>query len=198
MAWSAPRTWVAGETLTAALLNAELRDNMLAAEPVGSLHYYIRAATSVETTVNGFAIEANAASVLRASYAALNTLLSGLSYPFGTADGTHMTLPDTPGRSLVAMAASGHADVDALGDSDGLTKTSRSPKHNSSNNVTISNGSNQLQLGGGSDGYTTSDGTLASAVQRVTMAIGGTVGPGGTRPTDMPAYLVAGTWFVKY
>jgi hypothetical protein len=30
MAWTAPRTWVAGETLTAALLNTHLRDNLKA------------------------------------------------------------------------------------------------------------------------------------------------------------------------
>lgn len=29
MAWTAPRTWVAGETVTAALLNTHLRDNLL-------------------------------------------------------------------------------------------------------------------------------------------------------------------------
>jgi len=29
MAWTAPRTWVAGEVLTAALLNTHLRDNLL-------------------------------------------------------------------------------------------------------------------------------------------------------------------------
>lgn len=29
MSWSAPRTWVAGEVVTAALLNAHLRDNLL-------------------------------------------------------------------------------------------------------------------------------------------------------------------------
>lgn len=28
MAWTAPRTWIAGETVTAALLNAHIRDNM--------------------------------------------------------------------------------------------------------------------------------------------------------------------------
>jgi hypothetical protein len=29
MAWAAPRSWVLGETVTAALLNAQLRDNLL-------------------------------------------------------------------------------------------------------------------------------------------------------------------------
>jgi hypothetical protein len=31
MAWTSPRTWVAGEIVTAALLNTHLRDNLLAA-----------------------------------------------------------------------------------------------------------------------------------------------------------------------
>ena len=30
MGWTAPRTWVAGETVTAALMNAHVRDNLLA------------------------------------------------------------------------------------------------------------------------------------------------------------------------
>ena len=29
MAWTAPRTWVAGETVTAALMNTHVRDNLL-------------------------------------------------------------------------------------------------------------------------------------------------------------------------
>jgi hypothetical protein len=114
-------------------MNAELRDNLLAAEPVGSLHYYIRAATTAETLINGFALEGNGVQVLRSVYAALNTLLNGLGYPFGSGNGsTTLTLPDIQGRMLVAMASAGHADVDALGDSDGLAKASRSPKHNTS------------------------------------------------------------------
>ena len=31
MAWTAPRTWVTGETVTAALMNAQIRDNLLEA-----------------------------------------------------------------------------------------------------------------------------------------------------------------------
>lgn len=30
MSWTAPRTWVAGETVTASLINTHLRDNLLA------------------------------------------------------------------------------------------------------------------------------------------------------------------------
>lgn len=35
MAWTSPRTWVAGELVTAALLNAHLRDNLNAVVPNG-------------------------------------------------------------------------------------------------------------------------------------------------------------------
>lgn len=35
MAWTTPRTWVTGETVTAALLNAHLRDNLLDPSPTG-------------------------------------------------------------------------------------------------------------------------------------------------------------------
>lgn len=35
MAWTTPRTWVAGETVTAALMNTHVRDNLSAALPVG-------------------------------------------------------------------------------------------------------------------------------------------------------------------
>ncbi len=33
MAWTAPRTWVTGETVTAALMNTHIRDNLLAVGP---------------------------------------------------------------------------------------------------------------------------------------------------------------------
>lgn len=36
MAWTAPRTWVAGEVPTAAIFNTHLRDNLLALQPVSN------------------------------------------------------------------------------------------------------------------------------------------------------------------
>jgi hypothetical protein len=33
MAWTAPRTWVAGETVSAALMNTHVRDNLLMVDP---------------------------------------------------------------------------------------------------------------------------------------------------------------------
>ena len=35
MAWTTPRTWVAGEVVTAALMNAQIRDNVNAVWPLG-------------------------------------------------------------------------------------------------------------------------------------------------------------------
>ena len=129
MAWTSPRSYTGGETLTAAILNADLRDNLNAGFPTGSLHHYIRAATTTETLVNGFALEANGIAFTRTTYSALNTLLSGLGYPFGPGNGsTTANLPDLQGRSVVAMASGGHVDVNALGDSDAQDKALRTPK----------------------------------------------------------------------
>lgn len=137
MAWTAPYTFTAGETLTAAKLNEQIRDNLTAVAPIGSLHWRMQAATTIETVIDGFVLEGNGVSVLRATYAALNTKLGGLGYPFGSVDATHMTLPDLQGRGPVAMAASGHTDANALGDSDGLTKTARTNKPSVSVNVAL-------------------------------------------------------------
>lgn len=127
MAWTAPRTWVAAETLTAALMNAHVRDNFNAAFPVGSLHWRMQSETSIETTVDGFGLETNGVAVSRSTYSALQTKLSGLSYPFGSGNGTTtMNLPDLRGRSPVMCGS--HADVD-IGDSDGVSESSRTPKN---------------------------------------------------------------------
>lgn len=215
MAWSAPRTWVAGETLTAALLNQELRDNLNAAFPVGSLHYFMQAATSVETTVNGFAVEANGVNLSRAGYAALNTKLAGLSYPFGSGDGsTTFGLPDLRGRALWAHATgSGHAQVNALGDTDGLALASRRPSDTVNISITLAShthGSGGLSVTGSpgvtttivDDSFDTSP-PLVTGVTAGTLDVGGATDSGGggsDSDTDeaLVAYAVAGTWFVKY
>jgi hypothetical protein len=46
MAWTAPRTWVAGEVVTAALLNTHLRDNLLS---LGTWQTYTPAWTATTT-----------------------------------------------------------------------------------------------------------------------------------------------------
>lgn len=211
MAWTAPVTWVAGQVLTAANLNQQLRDNLNAAFPVGSIHYFMQAGTSVETTVNGFALEMNGVAVSRTTYTNLNSLLSGLSYPFGSGDGsTTFTLPDARGRALYHAAAGGNADVSTLANSDGLALASRSPKHNTTVG-SHSHGAGTL----GVSNVATSDTTVnvvgsgqQSVLQTLTLtspSVTGSTGsatpsggPGGTRPTDLSPWLIAGIFAVKY
>lgn len=202
MAWTAPRTWTAGETLTAALLNTHLRDNLNAAFPVGSLHFLIQAATSTVTDVNGMGLEQNGVAASRTTYSALNTLHSGLSYPWGSGDGsTTFNQIDLRGRELIAHAtASGHADVNSLGDSDGLALASRTPKaaahthtgpshtHGAGSYV-IATGT----VGSGSLGTTPNGGTAISG----TSAAGGT-GATGSGGAFSNSFVVGGIWWCKY
>jgi hypothetical protein len=54
VAWTSPRTWVAGETLTAALLNVHVRDNMKAlGDPWTAWTPTITAQAGTFTTVSG-------------------------------------------------------------------------------------------------------------------------------------------------
>lgn len=199
MAWTAPRTYVAGETLTAAILNAHVRDNLNAAFPVGSLHYFIQAGTSTETTVNGFALECNAVNVTRATYSSLNTLFSGLSFPFGTGNGTTtMGLPDLRARAPHGMASGGHTDMDGLGDSDGQGVTTRTPRHNSS--VTDPQHSHTYVSANPGLSWAPGSNAAATALTTTTTAAstGISVGPGGTLLIDKTPWLVAGIWACKY
>jgi len=228
MSWTAPVTWTSGEVLTAADMNQQLRDNMNAAFPIGGLHYFMQNGTSVETQINGFALETNGVAVSRTTYANLNTLLSGMSYPFGTGDGsTTFNLPDTRGRALYHMAASGNADVNGIGDNDGVALASRSPKHNTTvaahthgvgtlsatdsghvhgpgsgtNFVNAQSGSQQLTSGGAvsqPQSATTASGTANISLSGATASTAPAGGPGGSRPTDLSPWIVCGCYAVKF
>jgi microcystin-dependent protein len=218
MAYTQPRDWTAGETLTAALMDEQLKDNLLAAFPPGKLEFFVRAATTTETLIGGGWLECNGVAVSRTTYSALNTVLSALSYPFGNGNGTTtFNIPDLQGRSLVAMASGGHADVNGLGDSDGLAKTSRSPTHNTTQGslgVAGAPGTGSLAASGtfvdatattavppSSGAFVAGGGTgtpgITGAPDIGTLAITGAGGPGGTRPNDTVPYLVAGVWAIK-
>jgi microcystin-dependent protein len=192
--------------LTAALMNEQIRDNLAALYPVGMISYAVRAATSTETLVDGVWLECNGVAVLRSTYSALNTLLNGLSYPFGNGNGsTTFNLPDLSGRSLVAMAASGHADVNGVGDSDGVsTVNQRTPKnaahthtgpsHTHSFSATSGLPSSTLVMTAGSDN--------SMATNTHTHSVSGTTGSGGTGTTGSGgaytgSFLVAGVYLIK-
>lgn len=213
------RDFTGGDTLLASHLD-EMWTAFQALFPVGFIMYSVAAATTSENFINACWLECNGVSVLRADYPSLNTLLSGLSYPFGTADGTHFTLPDLRGRTIYAMASSGHADVNALGDSDGYsTLSTRTPKHNSTTNQSVSGnvttnvsvtvtdiiGGGSTNAGGSTSIVTSSNPgsgnrnltANANATSNHSLSLSGTVGPGSTRPVDVVPYLVAGSFFIK-
>ncbi len=189
-----------------ALTSAELNivvDAINALFPVGFYGYMCRAATTAETLVNGVWLECNATSVLRATYPDLNTLLSGLSYPFGTVDGTHMTLPDAQGRALISMASGGHATADALSDHDALAKASRNLAPSVSVSISGTTGSHTHGagsyiigtgiIGSGSTGTTPVGGTPITGTSGASTA---SFSGSGSGTATIP-YLVGGTLFIK-
>lgn len=129
MAWTTPATVTTGDLVTAAWINQYVRDNMSAVLPVGTL--ILRAAdyTTVETAVESRWLQCNGVAVSRTTYSVLFNYLNGLTpaLPFGSGDGsTTFNLPDLRGRAAVAEGS--HSDVDDMGDSDGLSVGSRTPK----------------------------------------------------------------------
>lgn len=204
MAWTAPRTWVAAETLTAALMNAQVRDNWNAAFPVGSLHWRMQSETGVETTVDGFGLETNGVAVSRTTYSDLQTKLSGLSYPFGSGNGTTtMNLPDLRGRSPVMCGS--HADVD-IGDSDGVSESSRTPK-NAAHTHTGPSHTHTVSITTGGPSGTIGFNTLGSAgspgSETHTHSVSGSTAAGGTGNTGSGgaysgSFQTVGIMIVKY
>lgn len=183
--WTAPRTWVTGELVTGSLLNTHLRDNLNSVLPIGT--YILRAANyaTVETAVEGRWLQCNGVAVSRSTYSDLFSYLNGLTpaLPFGTGDGvTTFTLPDLRGRA--AFAEGEHTEMDAMGDSDGVAIANRSASHShllrSHNETGFSQWLTRQAFNGGAAppfGYPTS---------------------GNPNLLDKPAYLVAGSYFIKY
>lgn len=154
-------------------------------------------------------------SYLRADYSGLFAVI-GVQYGF--ADGTHFNVPDLRGRVPVGLNAA-NPDVDVLGESDGLAPPNRSPLHNTSSasltvtgapgkgslavspdphdhtipaspQGTVVGGSPNAWLNGGSSTTDPTSLSIVGAPDAGTLDVGGTGGPGGSRPTDTPAFLV--------
>lgn len=182
MAWTTPRTWVTSEFVTAAELNAHLRDNMNSMFPIGTL--ILRAANyaTVETAVEGRWLQCNGVAVSRTTYAALFAYLNGLTppLPFGVGDGTTtFNLPDLRGRA--AYAEGEHADVDSMGDSDGAAIANRSPSHH--HRESARDGAT------GTGPYAQGNNVLYTALEKTS---------GNANLADNPAFLVVGSYFIKY
>jgi microcystin-dependent protein len=211
MAWSAPRTWVTGEIVTAAHLNQEIRDNLLTVTPAGAITGY-----GALTAPSGWLL-CDGTAVSRTTYAAL---FAAIAAGYGAGDGsTTFNLPDLRGRTAVGLGT--HADVSALANGDGLAVGSRRPKHKhtfvqptiSRPSVTVTDPGHKHEIkasnADGSDAWNTppdemsdnwqsrnahtQDNTtgITAALAADPVASGGTVGPQtGSEPLDSEAYLV--------
>lgn len=146
----------------------------------------------METVYGGAWLECNGVAVSRTTYAALNSLLSGLSYPFGSGNGsTTFTLPDLRGRNVTMHATgSGHADVNGLGDSDGLSLANRTPKDTINISVTISG----TTSGPDDQAQAQSGPTLGLATNAHDHTFSGSDSDSDTVAGN---YLVTGVWFIK-
>lgn len=125
----------------------------------------------------------------------LIAFLNGLApvRPFGTGGAGRPLLPDPRGRSLVMQGT--HADVDTIGDSDGLALASRTQRHRHTvndpghthgisgiANLGASGADRAINAGGGATGSNTT---------------GISVGPTGVGGMDAPSHLVVGRLFIR-
>lgn len=144
---------------------------------------------------------ADGSAVSRTVYADLFAAIGTLH---GSGDGsTTFNLPDTLGRAIVGKGT--HADVTTVGANEGLAASARSPKHNSTNNLTLPNHTHTYNAPGpgvvifssGSQSVVQPGSSTNTSNPTSNPNITGTVGPGGTRPTDTGAYLVA-NYIIKF
>jgi microcystin-dependent protein len=139
--------------------------------------------------------------VNRSTYAALFAVIGTT---FGIGDGSvTFNLPDAQGRALVGKGT--NTDCDAIGDNEGVsTVANRSPRHNSTvvdpghgHSYKVPQGNSGSTDHGFDDRTTVGDPPIiyndGAIVARVT---GVTVGPGGTRPVDTPAFLTV-NWIIR-
>jgi microcystin-dependent protein len=166
--------------------------------PVGSYLMQAVAYATVETTVGGQWLQCNGVAVSRTTYASLFTVLNALGLPFGAGNGTTtFNLPDLRGR--IAIAEGTHADVDVMGDSDGQLIAARTPKHNHTvNDPGHTHAQQHLMDGNQPGGGIAAGGPTGTGALTTSSTTGLTVGPQTSAPTDSPAYLVVGSWFIRY
>lgn len=189
MAWTNPnKTWVTGEIVDASDMNTYIRDQFIAVLPVATLILRVAPYSAVETAVEGRWLQCNGVAVSRTTYSALFTYLSSMSpaLPFGAGDGTTtFNLPDLRGRTVYGHGT--NADVDTLGDNEGMALANRSGKH--------------VHIVRVAD-FTGFPGNLIAPVQAKDSGHAASPLAVGQDPATMPAergsYIVVGSYFIKY
>lgn len=161
MAWSAPRTWTTGEIVTAAQLNQEVRDNLLAVNIPHALGAQVAAAqTTTSTTYVDLATVGPSVTLVTGTlvYVQLSAELNHNSVrhymSVEVSGATTMTAAavDTAGGALLAISADGYADV----------------KHSYGFPLTVTAGSNTFTAKYKSGGGTITCGLRSLAVFRTT------------------------------
>ena len=132
MAWTAPRTWVTGETVTAALLNAHIRDNLLetsaATVTTAGDIAFADAANSMGSrlaigSIGTFCVSTGSAPIWRApaediNYDDASTSQAGVSTSYLTGWGTDRTLPNVTvitGAAALIIVSCMYASNDTAG-----------------------------------------------------------------------------------
>lgn len=119
MAWTAPRTWVAGETVTAALLNTHLRDNLKAlGDPWATWTPALTATTTNPTLGTGSSATGRYVSVGKTTIAQFRIIFGTSGVVVGS--GTYLiSLPVAPAASvsnqLVGIGQCVDASANGLG-----------------------------------------------------------------------------------
>ncbi len=123
MAWTAPRTWVTGETVTAALMNAHIKDNLLetaAAKAATAGGYFV--ATGTNTLVERVAAEdfnGGGSNFTSTSYTTTGSAGADVTLTTGTSAfvsvGAHIWHDSAGEKVFVGYAVSGASTV-AAGD----------------------------------------------------------------------------------
>lgn len=182
MSWTAPRTWNTGELVTKTIMDTHVRDNFNAVLPLATLILRVAPYTTVETAVEDRWLQCNGVAISRTTYAALFNYFNSLTpaLPFGTGDGsTTFNLPDLRGRA--AWAEGEHTEVDDIGDSDGVSIANRTPSHHHTEGARDGTGGTSPFYGGNNTLFMTAVKTSGNA-----------------NLVDKPAYLVVGSYFIKF
>jgi len=130
MAWTNPRTWNIGETVTAAMFNTHIRDNLLYLFGIintGDLKLATYDVAGGGTLHNNRWLLCDGSAVSRTTYSNLNAVAAAAGYasPWGPGNGsTTFNIPDLRDRTVF-----GTGTQVGLGDNDGAAVGDRGPAH---------------------------------------------------------------------
>lgn len=123
MSWTTPRTWVAGETVTAAMLNAQIRDNLSVISPLGDITALTAYAPALGAVTTAPSLGTGGA--ISGAWLRIGALASGnFSILFGTApsagSGSYLVSLPTPAAASQPLGVIGTALITHAGNYTGF------------------------------------------------------------------------------